>query len=204
MKIDINEFVKRQTPDSEYSHFEGTWTELINLVEENFTNQTPGYRDGVILISVPPERFKTTIVNLKKLPDDACLIGKFKERREEEEPYLKVFVTGNIINQCRTGRRQLYSKPQAKKVDIVLYRHDVLKENNEQSTDAEWEIISINANPDEQEVPMSPMTRARNVLEMKGGTNTKLEEKSKEELIQLIKDMAKETVYWNQHAILDT
>jgi len=51
---------------------------------------------------------------------------------------------------------------------------------------------------------MSPMTRACNILEMEGGTSTKLEEKSKKELIQLIKDMAKETVYWNQHAILNT
>jgi len=204
MTIAISEFAKRQTPDSEYSHFEGSWDELAQLVEENFNNQTPGYRDGVILVSVPPERFRTTIVNLKTLPEDTSLIGKFEARREGEEPYLKVLVSGSLYDQILTGRRQLFKKTVAKKADIVLYRRDVLEENNEQSTDADWEVVSINANPDNEEVPMPPMTRARNVLEMEGGTSMKLEEKSKEELIKMVKDMAKETVYWNQHATLDT
>ena len=60
-------------------------------------------------------------------------------------------------------------KTPAKFVDIVLYRHDVLAENNERSTDACWEIISINASPIEN-LPMQPMTMARNMLNKEGGT----------------------------------
>ena len=85
-----------------------------------------------------------------------------------------------------------------------MYRRDVLEENDEQSTDAEWEIVSINASPDDQETPMPPMTRARNILELEGGTSAKLEDKSPEELIALIQEMARDIVYWNQHAVIET
>ena len=196
MKIAVNEFAYRQDEDSEYSHYEGSFSELVDLVEACFANQVPGYRDGVVLVSVPPEDFRTPLVDLKNLPDGAKLNAQFVSRREGEEPHLKVLV-GNY-----DGMK--WEKSIAKKVDIVLYRHDVLAENNEQSTDANWEIVSINASPDEKDVPMTPMTRARNILEMEGGTSAKLEDKSKEELIELIKEMANEIVYWNQHALLDT
>jgi len=192
-RIAMSEFAKRQTAESKYSHFAGTWEELETLVEENFDNQTPGYRDGVILVSVPSDLFYSSLVNLKdKTNSPLSLSAVFEPRREGEEPYLDVLVN-NVDNILKSA---------GKRADIVLYRHDVLAENNEQSTDAEWEIVSINVSPTEKEVPMTPMTRARNILEMEGGTSTKLEEKSKEELIQLIKDMAEATVFWSQHALI--
>ena len=43
-------------------------------------------------------------------------------------------------------------------VDLVLYRNDVLKETNEQSTDAEWELIAFMAKPKSIKMPMGPIT----------------------------------------------
>ena len=54
---------------------------------------------------------------------------------------------------------------------MILYRHDVLVENNEHSTDTKWELISIHALPKGiEDLPMGPITMMRNQLELKGGT----------------------------------
>ena len=59
----------------------------------------------------------------------------------------------------------------AEAVDLILYRNDVLAENDEQSTDVEWELVSINAIPSGlKKIPMGPITMMRNQLELPGGT----------------------------------
>lgn len=186
--IGINDFVKRQTTDSKYAHFEGTWEELIAMVDEAFVdwngglNVRNGYRQGVVLVKIPPDKFFSSIVELK---EGDKFLSIYKPRREGEKPYIQSIYKNN--------------KVPAKFVEIVLYSHDVLKENNEQSTDLPWEIISINAFPDETESPMPPETEARNILKLPGGTDPKLEDKSKEELITYINNMAKSIIYWNSH-----
>ncbi len=56
-------------------------------------------------------------------------------------------------------------------VELILYHHDILYENNENTTDAEWELISINALPmGIESMPMGPITMMRNQLELSGGT----------------------------------
>ena len=84
--------------------------------------------------------------------------AEFVCRRENEEPYIQV--------------RALNGNPLiAGKVEFILYHHDVLAENNEHSTDAEWELISIHALPEGiEKLPMGPVTMMRNQLELKGGT----------------------------------
>jgi len=184
MKIGVSEFVKRQTKDSKFSYFDGAWDKLVELVNENFDlEQRPGYRDGVILVQVPPYDFYSSVL---KMDDSMEVQVNFDARQEGEEPYLSV-VAKNAEKSC------------AKLVDIVLYRHDVLEEDGDCSTDAEWEIVSINVSPDVVEIPMDPMTRARNILHLKGGTDAKIEDLSKDELVNLVKTMAKEVVFWNTH-----
>lgn len=151
--IAVNDFVKRQTKSSRFSYFEGTWEELIQLVKDNFHKHIKGYRDGVILVPVPSENFYTSICKIEK---DSIFETKLEARREGEEPIKRTVV--------KNGK-----KTPAKFVKIVLYRHDVLVENNENSTESEWEIISINASIIENE-PMHPMTMARNMLNKEGGT----------------------------------
>lgn len=141
-------------PKSRFSHFEGTWEELIQLVSENFAQAKPGYRDGVLLVPVPAARFRSGIVEVTK---DTRLKTTFEPRRPEEVSFLQTVAVGA-------------EKLPAKYVEIVIYRHDVLAENDDHSTDASWEIISINARPTEEPEPLTPVAMARNMLGLPGGT----------------------------------
>jgi hypothetical protein len=185
--IGINEFVKRQTPESKFSHFEGTWVELAELVFKSLPGIRPGYRDGVALVSVPPERFRSSIV---PVGPDTPLLATFGARREEEESHLGVVAPGT-------------EKVQAKRVDVVLYSRKTLEETGESTGPEEWQVISINASPTEEEVPFAPIARARNILQLQGGTDAKLEEKSREELRDMIEDMARATIFWSQHVMVE-
>jgi len=179
--IRCNEFVKRQTPESGFSHFSGTWEELEDIVYEcskDPNNITSGYKDGVMLVRVPASGYKycfySAIVKLKR---HTKIIAEYSPRRIGEAPYIKLGTNAK--------------KRLAKHVEIVLYRHDVLRENNEQSTDADWEIICIKARTSDKEEPMDPYTMARNFLHMKGGTKGDF----------TAEQFARSIVYWNNHVM---
>ena len=158
MKIETIEvtLASRQTPESRFSHFEGTETELLDLVFDNFFSGKEGYREGVWLVQVPPERFKSGVVQLS---EGDPLQGTFEARREGETPR-KVVTT--------IGREKL----PARHVEIVLYRRDVLEEDPEYSAVADWEVISINASPTGAAVPVPPNALIANHFGMSGGTDT--------------------------------
>jgi len=148
MKIAVSRFAReRHTPSSPRDHFMGTWEELIQRVEANFEMAVPGYRPGVCLVPVAPEGFQCSTIEAK---DAADLVAVFEARREGEIPFLQVRTTGE--------------KSPAHAVDIILYRQDVLAEGGERSSDAEWEIVSIQARLAEETEPMNPVTMARNFL----------------------------------------
>ena len=154
--IEINEFVKRQTKESPFSYFDGTWDELKELVNTYAEDYTPGYKDGVRKVKVPAGGFFTGVI---KVDETTELVATFEARREGERPYVVVRGKGD--------------KTPARLAEIIIYRHDVLAENNEQSTEAEWEVVSINASlafltVDE---PIPPMTMARNMLGLTGGSS---------------------------------
>ncbi len=172
MEIKTNPFTFRQTPSSKFAHFEGSWEELEVLTLENFEKAQPGYRDGVVLVPVPPERFFSSVVEVTR---DSKLWSTFGSRQRGEAPFLQTVARG--------------SKAPAVAVDIVLYRHDVLAEGNEHSCDADWEIVSINARPTKEEVPMDPVTMARNFLRMEGGTKGDFS----------AEDFAKSIIFWATH-----
>lgn len=185
--IGINEFVKRQTPESKFSHFDGTWEELADLTHQYYTLEVlscvrEGYRKGVVLVRVAIEKFYSSVVELK---EGDTFTSIYAPRRVGEKPYIQSLYYGN--------------KSKAAMVEVVLYSHEVLLENNSNSTDKPWEVVSINAFPDGTESPMPPETEARNILCLEGGTNPKLEDKTKEELVEYIRNMAKSIIYWNSH-----
>jgi hypothetical protein len=177
-KVACGEFVKRQTKDSGYSHYDGEWEELESLVENtlNFLPfyVKPGYRDGVCLVDLPPGFFYSAIVELN---EDSKLTANYAPRREGEAPFIRVSAKAK--------------KQPAKYASVVLYRHDVLEENNERETDAEWEIVAIKARVSEEEEPMDPYTMARNFLHLKGGTQGDF----------TAEQFAKSIVYWNSHVM---
>jgi len=176
-KVACGEFVKRQTPESGYSHFEGTWEALEELVAKTMEDPfrvTQGYKDGVILVELISYGFLSAIV---KLDENTKLTSNYAPRRLGEAPFIRVSAKAK--------------KQPAKYAQVVLYRHDVLAENNERETDAEWEIVCIKARVTEEEEPMDPYTMARNFLHLKGGTKGDF----------TAEQFAQSILYWNNHCM---
>jgi predicted sugar kinase len=82
----------------------------------------------------------------------------------------------------------------AKRVDIVLYRHDVLAENNEHDSEADWEIVSVNASPTEEETPIKVGTLLANHYGLSGGTATNL---SAADFVAMLR---KSVLFWKDKA----
>lgn len=170
-------FVKRQTKESGYSHFDGSWDDLCFLVASRMHyHSRQGYRDGVILVDLPPKNFYSAIVDLSLFPETK-LVSSYAARRPGEMPFIRTAAKGK--------------KQQANYASVVLYRKDVLEENNERETEAEWEVVAIKARLSEEEEPMDPMTMARNFFHLQGGTQGDFS----------AEQFAKSIVYWNSHAM---
>ena len=181
MKIVFSEFVQRQTSWSSFTHWTLNDKALLKLVYDNFENAKQGYRNGVLLVPVNPDGFYSGVVVLS---EGEQLSGCFAARKEGEEPR----------KQVRSARK---IKSPAKSVYIVLYRSDVLAENGENSCmDADWEIISVNGAPTEEEMPIAPMTLLHNHFQSSGGTATGL---SNDELVEMLKVSFE---YWKDKAMV--
>jgi len=109
------------------------------------------------------------------------LISKIVRRQPQEEPYVQTrALDGDPV---KTG-----------KVELILYRHDVLIENNENTTSADWELISMNAIPEGLEsLPMGPVTMMRNQLNLVGGTKASYSSS----------DWADSVNFWQKYAPLE-
>ena len=177
MLIGINKFVLRQTAESKFSHYSGNWEDLKSLVEKGFGESNSGYRDGVRLVSVPAEGFFSGVVEVN---GETPLKAIFEARRKNEEPFLQIVAIGG-------------EKLPAKVVEVVVYRRDVLLEDGPDavSTEAEWEVVSINARPTEEEEPLTPMAMARNMLVLPGGTKA----------TYTAEEFAKAIIYWSKRAM---
>ena len=115
----------------------------------------PGYREGVLCIPVPHSMFRTGIIQLEPGME---LAGGYEARREGEDPRKFVVAKG--------------TKMPAKYVEIILYNREVLEEDPEYQAIADWEIISINASPTDQPVPIPPDALIANHFGLSGGTDT--------------------------------
>jgi len=157
----INPFVRRQTNDSPFSSFDGTWEDLLARVEAAFAagKVRPGYRDGVCLVDLDPEGVRSGVVLLK---EGDSLVGSFNPRRADEAPRKQVLAKGA-------------RKMRAVTAYAVLYRADVLAEDGDNTLPAEsggWEVISLNASPVEGDAPMDPLALMYNHFGGDGGTAT--------------------------------
>lgn len=169
--VHMSKFVARQVKESRFSHWEFPDLTLLDLVVRNFAQRKPGYRDGVVLVPVPPEGFFTSIVTLK---EGDRLRGGYESRFPGEDPRKFVYLESDV-----EGRR---GKQPAVAVDIVLYRKDVLDEDGDWdnqpvslSSDAiegEWAVISVNARPCVEDLPIEPEVLIFNHFHLSGGTRT--------------------------------
>lgn len=171
--IRYNEFVRRQTPESGFSHFEGTEQELLDLTIAHFHEAKQGYKPGVLLVPVPADRFRTGVI---LVGPETVLTASFAPRREGEASFLSIQAEG--------------VKTQARHAHVILYSREVLAENNEGTADGDWEVISINAWESDGPEPMDPMTMCRNFLELPGGTKGSFS----------AQEFAESILYWSTRA----
>ncbi len=159
--VAVSPFVRRQVQGSGKTYspslsFEAVAEHAASRLADGHVTQ--GYRNGVVLVSVHPDWVSEFVCPFVKIDEHTRLKAEMVKRRDGEEPYIQI--------------RALNGDPlPAGKVDLILYRHDVLKETDEHSSDTEWELISIHAVPEGvDDFPMGYVTMMRNQLELPGGT----------------------------------
>ena len=161
MKVSVNEFVKRQVKGSGKTYsLTFSFEEIAKYAEKQIRNGNfiNGYRKGVIIVNVEKSMVKYFYCPLVKINKKSRLVSKVVKRRSNELSYIQTRVVNGIRN--ISG-----------KVELILYSHEVLLENNENSTNSDWELISINSVPKEiDSLPMKPVTMMRNQLNLPGGT----------------------------------
>jgi hypothetical protein len=158
-RVEAGSFLREVTEkDGGNKRYSGTLEELAVLVERHFAAQEPGTGsvDGdTLLITVPTAGFFTNIVPITD--ENAHLLEvKWAARVEGELPVPKIIIRST-------------DRIPASVVKIVVYRADALARDAGRSTEAEWEMVAILADPAAQ-VPMDPGTMARNHFHEVGGT----------------------------------
>lgn len=164
MKVAVNKFVERQTEGSGKTYSKSLSFEFFaNHAKEKLIKgeYIDGYRDGVRIIKLDKKYVEEVCCPYVRINNKTKLTASYIKRRNREEPYIQIRALNGIPLKAR-------------EVGLILYSHDVLKENNENSTDADWELISINSIPEgEEHIPIGPVTMMRNQLDLIGGTKAK-------------------------------
>lgn len=181
-EVGVSDFLKAVAEKrDENNRYRGTYEDLARLTKAHLAQAEPGTgsQDGdVLLVPVPPEGFYTNIIEITD--ENRHLVEEIYEaRRDGEAPVAKRIVKGA-------------SHAPAQVVKIVTYRADVLAKDDDRSTQDEWEIVAILAQPEEN-VPMHPTTMERNASNATGGTlRTYTDEQ-----------WAEARAYWDRHAFAD-
>jgi hypothetical protein len=182
-KIAVSDFLKEAVEKTGGNRkFSGSFEELEALTSAHMDDWKPGMGsvDGdVRIVNLPTEGFYTEIVEIT--PENSMLLeAVYGARREGEEPVPTLILRG-------------VPAAQADSVGIVIYRADVLAQDNDRSSDAEWEIVAILADPklpNGADVPMHPSTMARNSANLEGGT---FREYTADQWLEAI-------LFWQRHA----
>jgi len=161
MSVAVNDFVRRQVKGSGKTYsLTMNFEEIAGHADEQMVKGQfrSGYRDGVRVVQADKTKTAHFFCPYVRITEETELKARVVKRRENENAYIQVrAITGNPVS--------------AGMVDLICYHHDVLQENNEHSTEEEWELISINAIPEGiTELPMGAVTMMRNQLQLPGGT----------------------------------
>lgn len=181
--VGVNEFVRRQVKGTGKTYTNLSFEAIAQYSENKLNKQQyiKGYRSGVVIIKVDKELTSQFICPFVKIDKNTHLKAEVVSRRINEDNYIRIKAKNGEILKTSS-------------VDLILYRNDVLKENNEQTTSADWELISFHAIPEGvQTMPMGPVTMMRNQLELPGGTKGTY--KSEE--------WANSVKFWQNYAIRD-
>ena len=180
--VGVSAFVKRQVKGSGKTYTSLKFGDLANHAKKKLNNNNfkKGYRDGVILIEIDKNLIKSFVCPIVKVNKNTKLEAIVKKRRSNEQNYISI--------------KALNGEPlKLTKVELVLYRRDVLDEGNERSTNDDWELISFFGTPKgEKNLPMGPVTMMRNQLILPGGTKA----------IYSSEEWAKSINFWQKFALL--
>lgn len=160
VNVYTNPFIKRQTADSSFSYREGTWDDLCALVKANFANAKPGYRDGILEVTIPAAGVYTGMVILT---EGTPLVGTYAARRPGETPRKEI--------------RAEAAKAKAATATVIIYSSLVLAEsgdNSQEAVEGNWEMVSLNASPIEGDMPINPDVLMHNHFGSDGGTDTNM------------------------------
>ena len=182
--VSVNEFARRQVKGNGKTYADClTFEEIASHGEKQLKqgHYTEGYRDGVIIVQVEDKLLHHFICPFVKITNETKLSTTLVRRRPEETPYIQIRALNGTP--LKTGS-----------VDLILYRHDVLAETDEQTSAADWELISFHAIPEGvDDMPMGPVTMMRNQLQLTGGTKAYYESD----------DWAESVKFWQEYAMLE-
>ena len=141
-----------------------------------------GYRKGVVLVSIAPEGIpgplKSRVVPISRGTE---FVTVCKSRVAGETPRKKSMA---LVDEL----------PDAKYITAVLYHKDVLAEDNDRSTECDWEVVTVLCQVDEEE-PMTPATMMSNHFKADGGTATLMSPETFEA------ELRKAYNYWKNRAM---
>ena len=181
-QVAVSNFLQEVMSKSEENRrFSGTLEELTALAQEHIENFEPGVGsvdDDVRLVRVPVENFFTNIVPITSENSEHVRV-KWEARVEGEAPVSKLIIESKELIPASV-------------VKLVVYRADTLARDSGRSSDAEWEIVAVLAQPAET-IPMHPNTMARNALHLAGGTYREYSNAQ----------WAEAADFWQRHAYLE-
>ena len=122
-KVAVNNFVRRQVKGSgktysESLSFEKTAADAEKQMENG--SYTKGYRDGVRIVVCSDHLTNEFFCPFVRIDKNTELISKVVCRQDGEDSYIQIRAKSGML--VKPGR-----------VEYILYRHDVLLENKEQS-----------------------------------------------------------------------
>ena len=183
-KVGVNNFVKRQIKGSGKTYAYNLTFEEIALDAQNQMSKgefKEGYREGVRIVKASRSNIKSFYCPFVKIDENTQLVSRIVTRQSGEQTYIQT--------------RAISGTPLASgSVEYILYRNDVLAENDENSTSCKWELISIHAVPKGiEKMPMGPVTMMRNQLDLEGGTKA----------TYTSEEWAESIYFWQKYAALD-
>ena len=145
--------------------------QIVSFVQHGWSRRAPGQGetgiDRKVVVPVQPITGGFFCPPRAKLVEGMQIKAEVKTRQAGEDPFVETYV-----EEAEARKHNALTEIPAGRVSIVCYSAEALLENNgTRSTDCDWEIITILATEKDKE-PMTPLTMARNFLEMTGGTKS--------------------------------
>tara|TARA_Y100000310_G_scaffold255259_1_gene262600 strand:+ start:108 stop:761 length:654 start_codon:yes stop_codon:yes gene_type:complete len=187
-EVHINTFVKRQTPESTFSHCARTWDKVQEEIADNIAADKfkDGHRDGIILVDLMPHNIMSGVT---RLTSGMNLAGVYEARRDGETPRIHIYALGVMKNQAKSAYAVMYSS--------TLLSED--QSNELDPVEGNWELVSINSACDECDTgpPIEPTTLMHNHFGSDGGTETKLSDS------EFVEQLRESFDWWKNRAFCD-